>query len=479
MATSSGSITSTGIGSGIDAASIMTKLMALEAQPLNRLKEQADTYNTKLSNIGKLQAHMAALRDKANALVAPSLWTGTKATVSDASALKASTGPATPPGSYSVLVNRLATGQTLASGSFAASNTAPGAGTLQIEIGSYDAANLFTPKAGASPLAISVAADDTLASIRDKINNAGGTVVAGIVNDASGARLTLRSRETGAESAFRVSATEAIDDGVPDTGLSALAYDAAVASSPMRRTSTAANADVSINGIAISTATNTLDNVVDGLTLTLSKEGPTPVVVDVANDLDAVKTAINDFVNAFNTAASFIRAQTAYNAESKTGGPMQSDQGVLALQSQLRGVINEASSASGVFGRLSDIGIVLKTDGTLETKATKLDGALVNLSETRKLLATDGADSAGSGFARRFKRLADAALGVQGLFDVRTSSLRQQLDRNGKSQDKMQDRLDSVQARLQRQYTALDTTMAQLNTLSSYMSQQIAAFSKS
>jgi flagellar hook-associated protein 2 len=478
MATSSGSITSTGIGSGLDATSIMSKLMSLEAQPLNRLRGQADVFNSKLSNIGKLQAHMAALRDKANALVAPTLWTGTKAQVSDAAALKVGTGSATPPGSYSVQVNRLASGQTVASNPFTSASTAPGAGSLTIDIGSYDADNVFSAKAGSTALTIDVGAADSLAAIRDKINNAGTAVVAGIVNDANGARLTLRSRDTGAENAFRVTTSETSDDGVAATGLSALAYDAGQPDSPMRRTATAANAEVSINGIDVSSPGNTLDNVVDGLSLTLTKAGPAPVVVDVANDTESIKTAITEFVTAFNTAASFIRAQTAYNAESKTGGPLQSDQGVLALQSQLRGVINEASSASGAFARLSDIGIVLRTDGTLETKTTQFNAAMGNLAETRKLLTEDGASSTDSGFARRFKRLADAALGVQGVFDARTSSLRQQLDRNGKSQDKMQDRLDAVQARLQRQYTALDTTMAQLNTLSSYMSQQIAALNK-
>ena len=74
-----------------------------------------------------------------------------------------------------------------------------------------------------------------------------------------------------------------------------------------------------------------------------------------------------DFVTAFNAVASFIRTQTAYNADTKTVGPLQGDQGVLSLQSQLRGVINEGSTASTTFGRLSDIGLVLKSDGTFET----------------------------------------------------------------------------------------------------------------
>jgi flagellar hook-associated protein 2 len=389
------------------------------------------------------------------------------------------TGAATPAGSYSVQVTRLASTQTLASRAFAGKDAVVGEGALTIELGSYAVDGRFTGKSGSNPVTVHVGADDSsLAAIRDTINAAGAGVVAGIVNDANGARLTLRSRETGNENAFRITVQEAIDDEVPDSGLSVLAFDAGNVGSPMQRTATAANADVSVNGIAVSAASNTLDNVVEGLTMTVAKTTSEPVLVEVGNDTATIKTAITDFVSAFNAAASYIRSQTAYNAETKTAGAMQADQGTLALQSQLRAVINEASSASGTFSRLSDIGIALKTDGTLETKAAKLDSAMGNLAETRKLLAADGTGSIDSGYARRFKRLADAALGIEGVFDARTSSLRKRLDRNSKAQDSQQDRLDAVQARLQRQYTGLDTTMAQLSTLSNYMAQQIAQLAK-
>lgn len=478
MATS-GSITSLGIGSGLDASSIVSKLIQAESGNLNRLKQQGDGVSTTLSNVGKLQSNMATLRDRANALVAPSLWTATTATSSDNSAVKVSTGTNAPAGSYSVQVNRLASGQTVASSAFAAKNTPLGAGTVTVELGRYADDGSFSAAGGTTPLSLTFGPDDsTLESIRDRINNAGGPVAAAIVTDANGARLTLRSRETGAESAFRITTTEAADDGNPATGLSALAYDAGQADSPMRRTVTAANAEVEVNGVAISAAGNTLDNVVDGMTLTLAKTTSAPVQIDVSNDTASIKTAITDFVSAFNTVASFIRTQTAYNADTKTGGPLQGDQGVLALQSQLRAVINEGSTASTAFGRLSDIGLVLKSDGTFETQATKLDGALGRLDDLRKVLSADGNASADSGFARRFKRLADTTLGVQGLFDVRNSSLRDRKASLDKAQAAEQARLDAVEARLKRQYTALDTKMAGISTLGSYVSQQMAQLNR-
>ena len=483
MVTSVGSISSTGIGSGLDVASMIDRLMALENRPLNLLQTQATALNTKLSTVGKLQSNFAALRDKANALTSSTLWSSTIATSADTSAVKVSTSANATAGSYAVNVSKLAQGQTVTSQAPAGGPLALSEGTLTIELGSWQAGSPaagFDAKSGSTPVTITIGPDDTsLAAIRNKINAAGAGVTASIVTDASGARLSLRSTATGAENAFRISATETNDDGIADNGLSALAFDASAASNTMQRTMSAGNAALTVNGIALSSASNTLTDVVDGLSLTLQKPTQGDVDVSVATDTASVKTAITDLVSAFNTLASFIRTQTAYNADSKTGGALQGDQSTMALQNQLRAVLNEASSASSSWSRLGEIGIAIKADGTLETNATKLDNALGNLPELKKLLATDGATSAESGFARRFKRLADAALGSTGVFESRTASIKAGVTRNNKSQDAMQLRLDQTRARLQAQYTALDAKMATLTGLSSYMTQQITQFNRS
>ena len=473
-----GNISSAGIGSGLDVASIVSKLMSIERAPLTALEAQATGYNSRLSTMGKLQSQFGALRDKANAIVATTLWSSTTATASDSAALKISTASNAVPGNYAVAVNRLAVGQTAISTPLAGTDVALGAGTLTIALGRWgdgSPAADFTAKAGSTALTLTIGdGDSSLAGLRDKINGANAGVLASIVTDATGARLSIRSRETGVENAFRITATEANDDGDTGTGLSSLGFDASAGSSPMLRTTSAANADLTINGIAISSASNTLNNVIDGLTMTLQKTSATPVDVTVKSDTAAVRGAITDFVAAFNSVASYLHTQTAYNADNKTGGSLQGDQGALGMQSQLRGVINEGSSASSLWGRLSDIGIALKADGTLETTTTKLDNALENLGELRKLLATDSASSGGSGFVRRFKRLADDTLAANGALDTRSSGLRTSLTRNSKSQGTAQKRLDQTEARLRAQYSALDTTMAKLSTTSAYVKQQFS-----
>jgi flagellar hook-associated protein 2 len=219
--------------------------------------------------------------------------------------------------------------------------------------------------------------------------------------------------------------------------------------------------------------------VVDGLTLNLIKTTTGDVDVSVATDTPSVKTAITEFVEAFNVLAGFIRTQTAYNADSKSAGALQGDQSTLSLQSQLRAVLNQGSSASSTWSRLSDIGLALKTDGTLETNAAKLDNALGNLTELKKLMSGDGSTTAEMGFVRRFKNLADAALGSSGVFESRNAGLRASVDRNTKDQDALELRLEKTRLRLQAQYSALDTKMASLNNLSTYMTQQITQMNNS
>lgn len=483
MATSGvGSISSAGIGSGLDVASIVTQLMAVEQRPLDQLKAQATSLGNKLSTVGKLQGYFSALRDKANALTSSTLWSATTAT-SASTALKVSTGPGAIAGSYAVAINRLAQGQTLVSNPLPASTGTLSEGTLTIELGSYGLgtpAAGFEPKIGSSAITVDIGSGDTsLAGVRDKINSANAGVTATLITDASGTRLSLRSKDTGAENAFRISVAETTGDSDLAAGLSSLAFDATTASSQMLRKQSADNSDLTINGIQINSASNTLNDVVDGLTLNLTATTTGAVDVSVATDTASVKTAITDFVSAFNTLASFIKTQTAYNADSKSGGALQGDQSTLSLQSQLRAVLNEGSSASSAWSRLSDVGLAMKADGTLDTNAAKLDNALGNLAELKKLLATDGAVAAESGFVRRFKRLADAALGSEGVFETRNATIRANVTRNSKSQEAMDQRLEQTRARLQAQYSALDTKMATLSNLSSYMTQQIAQFNKS
>jgi flagellar hook-associated protein 2 len=473
-------ISSPGIGSGLDINAIVTQLMAVERQPLVSLQKQATELNTSLSTFGKLQSLASAMRDKAAALCAPGTWSQATATSSNTAAVAVSAASGATAASYSVEVQQLSSAQIVSSRAFASADTAASfaPGTLTIELGQYGtgAPPSFTPKAGATPVTVTIdASTDTLAEVRDKINAANAGVTASIIQDANGARLSLRSTATGAENGFRITAAETVDDGVAATGLSALAYDPSGGTSQLTLNKSAANAKATVNGIAVESKTNTLDGVASGLTITLAQVTSAPVEVGVASNTTAIKAQIQDFVQAYNDLANFIRNQTQYDPASKKGGPLQGDGLVTTLQRQMRNVLNQPSSASSVFGHLSDIGLALKADGTLEVKAGALDNGLAKLSDLQKLMATEGTGNADSGFMQRFQDLGDALLGSGGLFEARNGSLQRSLKANSRRQDDLQQRLDATQKRLLNQYNALDRNMGALNGLSSYVSQQMQA----
>lgn len=473
-------VSSLGVGSGLDAETIITKLMAVERQPLTAMKTREAGLQSKVSLFGKMQSLYADLQGAAKNLSSNTLWGQALASSSNAGAVSVTSSSTATAGSYSVAVQQLAAAQTVTSTALASASSTLSSGTLTIDLGSWTGTPVsgFTAKAGSTPLSITIGAGDTsLAAIRDKINAVGAGVSASIITDSRGARLSLRSTATGAENGYRISAVENVDDGNAATGLSALGYDA-LAASPMALNQSAQDAQATINGIAVTSASNTLDGVVEGLSLNLLAKTSTDVNVSVSADSAAARTAIDKFVSAFNALAGYIHDQTKYNGDAKSAGPLQGNRTAIGLQNQLRSVLNQVSSASSAYTTLSDVGIVMKSDGTLETKSGKLDAAVANRSELKKLFATVGADSASSGFMVRFRNLADAALAADGSLDSVTTSLQSQIKSLGKSEDAMQLRLAAIEARMRAQYQALDKQMAGLNGLSSYITAQLAAWNK-
>ena len=247
----------------------------------------------------------------------------------------------------------------------------------------------------------------------------------------------------------------------------------------MSRTQSAANAQATINGLAVSSATNTMTDVVDGLTLQLSKVSATPVNVEVNRDTDAIRKGIDTFVSAYNNVVSTIRVQTKYDEASKTAGPLQGDSTARSLLSQIRSLIVSSSGASSVFGRLSDIGMDIQTDGTLSVKSDKMSTAMNNLGELKKFFAnSDAANVSNDGLSQRIKSLTTQLLGTDGAINSRTEGIKSLIERNKDKIERIDAKATLAEARLRAQYTLLDANMAKLNGLSSYVTAQLAALNK-
>lgn len=476
-------ITSLGIGSGVDINSMVSQLVALESRPLVQMRNEANALQTQVSSYGQLSSLFSALQGAANKLTSSSLWAQSTATSSDDSAVSVVGGSSAAAGSYSVSVDKLATHQTVVSTSaYASANELVGSGTLTLDIGTWEPPPMdFVPQVGRTPTTVTVTASDTLASLRDKINGMGAGVSASIVTDRDGARLSLRSTNSGAANGFRLSVAD--DDGGAagdGAGLSRFAFDPAGGSTTMERKIAAEDARATVNGIAVVSASNELSTVVEGLTLRLRKEGFGSADISVNSDRDAVKTAIQGFAEAYNALSKSITEQTRYDPTSRVGGPLQGDSAATGLQRQLRSLLNTPSGASATFARLSDVGLELQRDGTLKVDDAKLGGATANLAELKKAFAnSESGVPANDGFARRYSALAGQVLGIDGSLTSRTEGLRARITRNGENQTHVQERVERYQARLVAQYTAMDASLSKLNALSSYVTQQLNALNSS
>lgn len=474
-------ISSLGSGAGIDAESIITQLMAIERQPITATETTISTLNTTLSTWGKIQSTFSALEDASNALKKASLWQSSLATSSNENAVTASPGGDTSPGNYSISVSKLAKSQFISMPAVASKTEPVGTGSITIELGTFSdnpaapPAKTFLNKPASSAINIEIGAEDnTLEGIRDKINAASAGVTASIVNDASGSRLVLKGA-TGVSNAFKVSVTEGTSPG-----LSALAYDPSSDINNDHLNQAASNTEATINNIAVTSESNTLSDVVDGLTLTLKSVTEEPVSVSIATDTAAIQSAIDTFAKAYNSAVSTIRVQTLYDAESKTSGPLQGDSTALGLLRQLRSLAGSSTTAGSPFERLSNIGLTMKVDGTFSTDSTKLSAALKNKQALQNFFsATSEANSGAEGIAVRFANLSKQVTGSDGTISTRTDSIKSNIKRKEANIDSLELRATNVEKRLRAQYTALDQTSTRLNGLSAYVTQQLAALNNS
>ena len=473
-------ISSPGIGSGLDVNSIVTQLVALERQPITLLQQQATSVQTKLSIYGQIQSKLSALRDAAAALTQASTWGQTLGSTTDPASVGVTTSSTTRPGRYSVMVTALAAAQSNAtSASYASPDAVFGEGTLQIELGTWTGAS-FAAKTGATSVSVTIGPGArTLAQVRDAINGAQAGVTASVLSDASGARLVLRSAATGAENGFRVAVTD-IDGGNGDaSGLSALAYDPQAGVTAMTLAQGAANAQATIDNLPVTSASNTLAGVIDGITLNLARVTTAPVQVDAASDQEAIRKKIDAFTTAYNDINSLLATQTRYDDATKIAGQLQGDSAALGIRSQLRRMLGTTTGGSSVFSRLSDIGFDVKTDGSISVNATKLNNGLANLAEITRLFSnSDPLVPANDGIATQLRRLTDGMLAFDGTVQTHTDGLQSRLELNRDRQDRLEDRVTRIEARLRAQYAALDTQMNQLAGLSGYVQQQITNWNK-
>lgn len=392
-------ISSPGVGSNLDVNSIVSQLMSVESRPLTVLARKEAGYQAQLSAYGTLKGALSSFQNAVRALSDVAKFQSVKATPADATVLGASASSIAVPGTYSVEVTKLAQSQKLAAVGQASATAAIGIGTLTFDFGTisggtfdavtgkYTGAAFASNGAGVKTVTID-ASSNSLTGIRDAINNAKIGVSATIVNDggASPYRLALSSTTIGKTNSIKISVAG-------DAALSTLLAHDPAATQNLSETATAQNAELKVDGIAVSKTSNSISDVIQGVTLNLLKTNvATPTLVTVARDTASVTSAVNAFVKAYNDINKNLGDLSAYNAATKQAAVLQGDSAVRSIQSQIRNTLTSTlAGISGSYTTLSQIGIAFQKDGTMAVDSTKLQSAIdTNFNDIASLFAATG-----------------------------------------------------------------------------------------
>jgi flagellar hook-associated protein 2 len=231
-----------------------------------------------------------------------------------------------------------------------------------------------------------------------------------------------------------------------------------------------------VDGIELTSHSNTVTQALPGLTLSLQQVSTAPVQIRVENDQEAVKKNIQALIDSFNALNSTLGNATKYSAETKSSAPLQGDSTAVGVQNALRSLFR--SEMPGLtFTRLSDVGIAVQRDGSLAIDAKKFDSALANPSGLKSLF-TASTGSENMGFAKTIETFIKKTLDTDGRVAVRSEALQSAIKRNQQDQERVNERADRAQARLFKVYNAMDSKVGSLNALNSYVSQQLAGMNK-
>lgn len=450
-------ISSTGIGSGLDINSLVSQLVAAErAAPEQRMVREDAKLTTEFTALASLKGAMSGFRTAVAALRLSTSLDLRKATVGDDKAFTATATGQAAAGSYDVEVVQLARAARIGSALYPTGpDTVVGTGTLNITVGGSS----FSIEVGAS--------NDQLGQIRDAINAAEDNpgVRATLIRDSggSGSYLVLTGNATGQANAISVSATNG------DAGLNQLVSD--LNAVDVDRDVTAQDAIAFVSGYEIHSTTNTISGALDGVTLNLLKaEEGTLVSLTVERDDAAIQKKVESFVTAFNSLAQQITTLSRYDAATQTAGPLLGDAMLRGVDSQVRRMLGEAvAGLDGDYTTLASLGISTTATGTLQLDSAKLKAALEN-----DATAVAGVFGSDNGVAKRLDAFLGERLSVSGELaarDERIANRRRELEVRREALDA---RMEVIQARYLKQFTALDTMLSQLQSTSSFLSQQLS-----
>ncbi|MBU2869976.1 flagellar filament capping protein FliD [Colwellia sp. E2M01] len=445
------SITSLGIGSGLQLESIVEAYIDAEAIPQElRLQEKEERLSLELSGVGSFKSSLATFNDTLEKLIDPDAF-NKQVISSSSSAIEVKTNGFASNGSFNVEVNQLATGTRLNSQTFADSSSVVGSGTLTFANGT-DAFDVVIDPA------------DSLSAIRDKINaqseNFG--VTANIINGGSGSFLVFDSQVTGAANALNISTSDVSLDGI---------------STNNTVVTSAQDAQITIDGTLINSSTNEFKNTIEDVTITAKTvtAASSPAVLSIEQDKESGSELIDEFINGYNALVTELTGLSA-----PLQGRLAFDPNVRQVKSQLSDiVIQGVTGLTGSLNGLADIGLELNKDGLLQ-KSTfssdnipsgqeRLDNALNNnLTDLGEVFASS------NGIATQMANMIDSYIASDGVLTQRQTSLNEQVSSIEDEWTELETRLRSYEETLRSQFSFLDATVSEYNATAEWLTSALA-----
>jgi len=439
-------ITAAGVGSGLDIENIVSQLMTLERQPLVALQRRESDTRAQISAYGTLKSSISAFQDAMKDLSTLDAFRVFNSESSEEAVMTASADADAAGGIYNLEVSRLAQNHKLGSAQLSETATFGGAAGDQMVL-----------TVGADSTTIDLGTAQTLGEIRDAINSASDNpgLTATLINVGGGNQhLVLTADESGYEDRVQLSYGGAINAATfnfattnQDSGGATLVD------------LTQLDAAYSIDGFDLTSASNSISSVIDGLSIDLKGEGS--ATLNVTRDDTAIQESAKNFVDAYNNVFSVLDTLRA--------GELSGDSTLRSVQSQMRSILNaQPTGLTGSYDALSQLGIKTDRDtGQLTLNSSEFAAALdADFAGVAQLFANDD-----QGYAFRFDALAGSMLDEDGLIDSRVDGLNTRVRRLEDDQAELQRRLDLREVALRREYSALDQLVGSLQSTSNFLLQ--------
>ncbi|UFT92896.1 flagellar filament capping protein FliD [Pectobacterium carotovorum] len=470
------SISFTGSTSGF--TDILNQLTSFEQTRITPVTNQQKVYKNRDTAFDTLKTALTKL-DSANEALTKANEINKTAVSGENKAFSATSSGKAVAGIYNVEVQNLATAHSVISAKETSNKTA---------LGNSDSTRTLTIKQDGQdkPLEIKLTKEQTsLEGIRDAINKANGDVGASIIKaDDNSYYLSITSKSTGTDSQMTISVSG------DDTLNQKLSYTAGGTSNGMKQQTAAENAIIQLNGIQVVRQSNTIDDAIDGVTLSLKSKNTldTPETLTLTGDIAPTQKAIQEWVDAYNALQTTIGNLTKFTPTDPNSDAPDSSNGILLGNGTVRGIQTKlkmqiSSAQSGMdISTLNEMGIKQNpTDGKLEVDSSKLQKSLQEKNgAVTEFFMGDGKTT---GFATQIGSYLDSVLKVtsgkdKGSIQIAKESIAATQKTLTKTEERTKLSIEANIARYKAQFTQLDKLVSQMNSTSSYLTTQLAALNK-